>query len=70
VSVCVGAPMGWSETFVDPSFTIDDPAYASLYHFEGVPGIAPSVPEPAIWVLALLGLSVIFGIRRGRTAMA
>jgi hypothetical protein len=65
----VGVPMGWSGAFVDPLFTIDDPAYASLYHFEGIPGIAPSVPEPAIRVLALLVLGVIFGIRGGRTAM-
>ncbi|HSW08371.1 hypothetical protein, partial [Aquabacterium sp.] len=43
----VGAGAGWSEAFVDPIFTIDDPAYASLYHFEGIPGITASVPEPA-----------------------
>ena len=59
-----GSPAGLSEAFVDPSFTIDDPRYASLYHFEGIPGVMPSVPEPASWMLLLLGAAAICGRRR------
>ena len=55
-----GVAAGWSEAFVDPTFTIDDPAYALLYHFEGIPGLTASVPEPASGVLAMLGLG-LFG---------
>lgn len=55
-----GSPTGMSEAFVDPSFTIDDPRYASLYHFEGIPG----VPEPASWMLLMLGAVAICGWRR------
>ena len=63
-----GGPTGWSEAFVDPTFTIDDPALAALYHFEGIPGVAP-VPEPATWALALAGLGVVLGVRRRRAAL-
>jgi len=59
-----GGPAGWSKAFVDPSFTIDDPALAALYHFEGIPA---AVPESATWVLTMLGLGVVLGVRRRST---
>ncbi|KQV88029.1 hypothetical protein ASC91_14305 [Pelomonas sp. Root1237] len=61
-----GGPAGWSKAFVDPSFTIDDPALAALYHFEGIPS---AVPESATWALTMLGLGVVLGVRRRRTAL-
>ena len=61
-----GDPAGWSEAFVDPTFTIDDPAYASAYHFDGIPSITAGVPEPATGVLAMLGLGVIGAACRRR----
>ena len=63
-----GSPAGWSEAFVDPTFTIDDPAFASLYHFEGIPGITASVPEPTTGVLATLGLGLVGAASRRRQA--
>lgn len=57
---------GWSQAFLDPVFTIDDPVQASLYHFEGVPGITSSVPEPASWALMMLGLGVVCRLLTGR----
>ncbi len=63
----VGVGVGSSQAFADPSFTIDDPAYASLYRLEGIPGQVPSVPEPSAWGLALLGLGVL-GAARARQA--
>ena len=62
-----GIDAGWSQGFVDPVFTIDDPLLASLYHFEGIPGLAASVPEPASGALALLGLAAVFAARRPRS---
>jgi hypothetical protein len=60
-----GSGAAWSEAFVDPSFTIDDPALAALYHFEGI----PAVPEPATWALAMAGLGVVLGVRRRRAPL-
>jgi hypothetical protein len=57
----------WSQAIVDPTFTIDDPTYAALYHFEGIPGAAAAVPEPAGMAPLLLGLCALFVARR-RTA--
>jgi hypothetical protein len=61
---------GWAQAFLDPAFTIADPVAASLYHFAGVPAVTASVPEPANWALALLGLGVLGGALRGRMPMA
>ncbi len=60
------ATAGSSQAFLDPVFTVADVASAALYRFEGVPGIAPSVPEPEHWVLMLIGLAAIGCARRVR----
>ena len=55
-----GIQPNFAHAFVDPQFIIA-PAFASLYHFEGIPGApAPAgIPEPASWALMLLGLGLI-----------
>lgn len=58
------APVSWAQSFVDPTFSVADPALAALYHFEGIPGMAPAVPEPAQWALMLLGLGAFLGLLR------
>lgn len=69
-----GAPHGYltastAEAFVDPIFTVD-PAFAALYHFEGVPFEAPTaggVPEPSTWAMTLLGFAGLgAALRSGR----
>ena len=47
---------------VDPQFIID-PAYASRYHFEGLPTVS-AVPEPATWLLLYVGIAACAWRRR------
>ena len=56
----LGIQPNLAHAFVDPQFIIA-PAFASLYHFEGIPGApAPAgIPEPSSWALMLLGLGLI-----------
>jgi hypothetical protein len=54
----------------DPTFEIDDPAFAD-YTIEGVPaGPAAAAPEPATWAIMLIGFAGLgyAGYRRGRAA--
>ena len=55
-----GIQPNFAHAFVDPQFIIA-PAFASLYHFEGIPGApAPAgIPEPSSWALMLLGLGLM-----------
>ena len=64
------APLSWALSFVDPTFSVADPALAALYHFEGIPGLAAAVPEPGAWALMLLGLGGLAGRRRCRRVPA
>ena len=57
-------------TEVDPTFSIDDPAY-SAFTIVGVPsGIAPplaaAVPEPESWAMLLAGFGLVGWTMRGR----
>lgn len=57
-----------AEAFVDPIFTVD-PAFAALYHLEGVPFEAPTaggVPEPSTWAMMLLGFAGLGAALRSR----
>lgn len=58
------APVSWARSFVDPTFSIADPALAALYRFEGIPGMAAAVPEPAQWALMLLGIGALIASAR------
>jgi PEP-CTERM motif len=55
----------------DPTFEIDDPAFAD-YTIEGVPAgpAATAAPEPATWAMMLLGFAGlgVFSYRRTRLA--
>ena len=53
-----GAYLGWAQAFVDPIFTID-PAYADRFKLEGVPEAPAGVPEPAAWVMMIVGFGVV-----------
>ena len=55
-----GIQPNFAHAFVDPQFIIA-PAFASLYHFEGIPGapVPAGIPEPSSWALMLLGLGLI-----------
>lgn len=64
------APVSWALSFVDPTFSIADPALAAPYHFEGIPGMAAAVPEPAQWALMLLGLGALSGLHRRQRKLA
>lgn len=64
------APVSWARSFVDPTFSITDPALAALYRFEGIPGMAAAVPEPAPWALMSLGIGALSGLRRRHRKLA
>ena len=64
------APVSWARSFVDPTFSITDPALAALYRFEGIPGMAAPVPEPAPWALMLLGIGALSGLRHRHRKLA
>lgn len=60
---------GTADAFADPTFTID-PAFASQFQLLGVPGVVPSaVPEPANWLLMLVGFGTMGGVLRARKRM-
>jgi PEP-CTERM motif len=63
VDVRFATILGYSETgsasaFADPTFAIDDPAFAD-YTIVGVPAgpVAAAAPEPATWAMMLLGFA-------------
>ena len=56
---------------VDPMFIVD-PAFASAYHFEGIPTeLTAGIPEPSSWALMIAGFGLVGSmVRRRRTGLA
>jgi hypothetical protein len=56
---------------VDPMFIVD-PAFASAYHFEGIPAeLTGGIPEPDSWALMITGFGLVGSMaRRRRTGLA
>ena len=58
---------GSALAYIDPTFTIVDPAYSGLFKITGVPGetVSSAVPELATWEMMITGFGMIgFKVRR------
>lgn len=61
---------GYASIEVDPTFRIDDPAFADFTIVGVSSGVAPppAVPEPQSWAMLLGGLGIVASVIRRRAA--